>query len=456
VLSATPTTGNGTFDFPGAMPVVSSNGTANGIVWEVESHATPFPSPLGGGVQDQAPTAVLHAYDATTLNEIYSSGAAGSGGTSIGDYVKFTMPTVANGKVFVTAGTPTQFDPGGPTTYPSGQLVVFGPMTTAPATQGVHYQLSGPVGFAALSTNEPFGSIPVWSLPLSGSFLNVNANRQNFYSITAVDNNNQPAKVTTKALVTVTDIFFGITLTVGTVKFTNQSNVVVPLTLRTTGAYLMKVQDVNGNSSQANHNYPPLFSGAGLDDSPYIQVLPANPVGFDHFTLRVPPAVTDGTPTNISITPSNYRGFPVGHRTAVTIYDTLPDGVQDFQLPADDNPLDGFGIPNSIVYEPNILKDPLTAHSEPTSSTAFAYEFQYGIADYALTPGYTIGIDDFNIFGRGIFGTNYPNPFGTGTYPCVFNGVGKHVVIIVDSSSGIATTAVVNVIGKPTAPLGGL
>jgi hypothetical protein len=464
VLSATPTTGNGTFDFPGAMPVVSSNGTTNGIVWEVESHVTPFPSPLGGGVQDQAPTAVLHAYDATTLNEIYSSGAAGSGGTSIGDYVKFTMPTVANGKVFVTAGTPTQFDPGGPITYPSGQLVVFGPVTTAPATQGYHYQLSGPVGWAALSTNHNLlkGS-PVYPLPFvaplplfpraAASVLAVNANRQNFYSITAVDNNNQPAKVTTKALVTVTDVNFGGTLSVGTVKFTNQSNVVVSLTLRTPGSYLMKVQDVNGNSSQANHNFPGFpYIGPQVDDAPYIVAVPANPVGFDHFTLRVPPAVTDGTPTNISITPSNYRGFPVGHRTAVTIYDTLPDGVQDFQLPADDNPVDGFGILNDLFYEPKIIADPLTAHSEPTSSTAFAYEFQYGIADYALTPGYTIGIDDFP---NGAFGTNYPNPFGTGTYPCVFNGVGRHVVIVVDGS-GIATTAVVNVIGKPTAPLGGL
>ena len=149
-LSATPTTGSNIYDYPGAMPVISANGTSNGIVWEVESHATPFPNPLGGGVQNQGPSAVLHAYDATTLTEIYSSGAAGSGGTSIGDYVKFTMPTVANGKVFVTAGTPTQFDPGGPTTYPSGQLVVFGPVTASPKTQGVHYQLSGPVGFAAL------------------------------------------------------------------------------------------------------------------------------------------------------------------------------------------------------------------------------------------------------------------------------------------------------------------
>ena len=466
-LSLTPLAGTVTYDYPGAMPVVSSKGTVNGIVWEVESHATPFPSPLGGGVQDQNPTAVLHAYDATTLNEIYNSGAVGSGGTSIGDYIKFTMPTVANGKVFVTAGTPTQFDPGGANTYPTGQLVVFGPVTKSPQTQGYHYQLSGPVGFAALSINQLPLTKPVYPFPAGGiflnrlgfSFLNVNANRQNYYSITAVDNNSKPAKVSTTALVTVTEIGSGATLSVGTVKFVNQSNVVVPLTIRTPGTYQMRVQDANGNSSQVNNNFPGYFPyvGPGRDDAPYIQVFPAQQVGFDHFSLRVPPAVTDGTPTNISITPANYRGFPVGGGTIVAIYDTLPDGVQDFQLPADDRPLDGFGIPNDLTYEPILLKDPLTAHDEPTSSTAFAYEFQYGIADYALTPGYTVGIDDFNFFFLGPLGTNYPNTYGTGTYPCVFNGPGKHVVIVVDSLSGIATTAVVNVVAKtpPPPPAGG-
>ena len=450
-LSPTPLVGTVTYDYPGAMPVVSSKGTVNGIVWEVESHATPFPSPVGGGVQDQNPTAVLHAYDAATLNEIYSSGAAGSGGTSIGDYIKFTMPTVANGKVFVTAGTPTQFDPGGVTTYPTGQLVVFGPVMKSPQTQGYHYQLSGPVGWAALAVNQIPLTLPVYPYPSVGSFMLVNANRQNYYSITAVDNNNKPAKVSTKALVTITEIGSGATLSVGSVTFANQSNVVVPLTLRTPGAYLMRVQDVNGNSSQANHNFPGYVGGPGGDDAPYIEVVPAQPVGFDHFSLRVPPAVTDGTPTNISITPSNYRGFPValGPLNPIEIYDTLPDGVQDFQLPADDQPLDGFGIPNTLLYEPNLLKDPLTVHSGPTSSTAFAYEFQYGIADYALTPGYTVGIDD-SLFG--FRGTNYPNPYGTGTYPCVFNGPGKHVVIVLNWRTGIATTAVVNVIAKTPPP----
>ena len=73
------------FGFPGATPSVSANGTSNGIVWAVEN----------GG------TAVLHAYDATSLNEIYNSNQAPSSRDHFGSGNKFITPTIVNGKVFV-------------------------------------------------------------------------------------------------------------------------------------------------------------------------------------------------------------------------------------------------------------------------------------------------------------------------------------------------------------------
>ena len=76
------------FGYPGATPSISANGTSNGIVWAVEN-TTP---------------AVLHAYNATNLNEIYNSNEASGGRDQFGAGNKFITPMIVNGKVFV--GTP--------------------------------------------------------------------------------------------------------------------------------------------------------------------------------------------------------------------------------------------------------------------------------------------------------------------------------------------------------------
>jgi outer membrane protein assembly factor BamB len=82
------------FGFPGATPTISSNGTTNGIVWAYEF--------------GQNSRAILHAYDATNLrNELYNSNQV-----QIGGAVKFAVPTVCNGKVFVgTANSVAVFGP---------------------------------------------------------------------------------------------------------------------------------------------------------------------------------------------------------------------------------------------------------------------------------------------------------------------------------------------------------
>jgi hypothetical protein len=76
------------FRYPGATPSLSANGTSNGIVWAVEYTST----------------GVLHAYNATNLNELYNSNQASGGRDHFGPGNKFITPTIANGKVFV--GTP--------------------------------------------------------------------------------------------------------------------------------------------------------------------------------------------------------------------------------------------------------------------------------------------------------------------------------------------------------------
>ena len=90
-----------TFLFPGATPSISASGSTNGIVWAVDS------SNFGGYGPPSAP-AILHAYDASNVaHELYNTTQVSSR-DGMGNAVKFVVPTIANGKVYV--GTQTEVD----------------------------------------------------------------------------------------------------------------------------------------------------------------------------------------------------------------------------------------------------------------------------------------------------------------------------------------------------------
>jgi len=91
--------GREVFGFPGATPAISANGLANPILWLLDTANNGTPN----GTGSSAP-AILFAYDATTLGLLYSSPTSGAG--AAGNAVKFTVPTVVNGKVYV--GTQTE------------------------------------------------------------------------------------------------------------------------------------------------------------------------------------------------------------------------------------------------------------------------------------------------------------------------------------------------------------
>jgi hypothetical protein len=84
-----------TFGFPGSTPSVSATPAAsNGIVWALDNAQYCTPQSPGCG------PAVLHAYNAGSLaTELWNSTLTGS--DNAGNAVKFTIPTVANGKVYV-------------------------------------------------------------------------------------------------------------------------------------------------------------------------------------------------------------------------------------------------------------------------------------------------------------------------------------------------------------------
>jgi hypothetical protein len=73
------------FGYPGATPSISSNKGAEGILWAAEN----------------TDPAVLHAYNAITLLELYNTNQAASDRDHFGAGNKYITPLIANGKVYV-------------------------------------------------------------------------------------------------------------------------------------------------------------------------------------------------------------------------------------------------------------------------------------------------------------------------------------------------------------------
>jgi hypothetical protein len=114
-ISSSPTT----FSWPGASPAVSASGSAtNGIVWAMNNSTYCTHQSKSCG------PAVLHAYDATALTtELWNSTLVST--DAAGNAVKFSVPTVANGRVYIgTRGNNTGGVYG--STSVSGELDVYG------------------------------------------------------------------------------------------------------------------------------------------------------------------------------------------------------------------------------------------------------------------------------------------------------------------------------------------
>jgi hypothetical protein len=117
-LSRSATRPAGGFAFPGSTPSISAAGTSNGIVWALDnSHfCTQHSSRCG-------PT-VLHAYEAVDItNELWNSSMVSA--DRAGNAIKFVLPTVANGRVYVPTRGNNAGGASSSTSVP-GQLDVYG------------------------------------------------------------------------------------------------------------------------------------------------------------------------------------------------------------------------------------------------------------------------------------------------------------------------------------------
>lgn len=107
-----------TYSWPGATPSVSASGTQDGLVWALNTNSYCTAQSTSCG------PAVLHAYDATDLvTELWSSSTNPL--DAAGNAVKFTVPTVANGRVYVGTRGNNAGGADGSTTTP-GELEIYG------------------------------------------------------------------------------------------------------------------------------------------------------------------------------------------------------------------------------------------------------------------------------------------------------------------------------------------
>jgi hypothetical protein len=375
------------YDFPGAIPSISASGTTNGIVWEIEPFHPIIPNGNQANNQTTNPIAVLRAYDATAPGKVlWSSNDAGGRDTGP-NYVKFSVPTVANGKVFV---------PG------DGVLTTYGSTPTpAPAT-GVHYVLSGPVFAPGLADG---GTIAFLGVPT------LTPNVKYDFSVTAVGADGMPLKLNQTVQVSLEDD----PLTGGTIKvpltsvtFNNSANATfttyIPYAGLPIGAVNMVLRDGAGNSSFAA-----------------IQTGGQSLSGFDHYVLRAPLTVRNGQLSTILVTAATSTGVPVLlPGDLVAVYDTLPGGIQPYDADANDPTASSWGL------LPDDGDGFLATGQVPlaTATTHFAYEFQWGAGDYDVVPAF-----------EGDTSQGFPLPGGqlTAGIPIQLHGIGKHVIIMTNN-----------------------
>jgi hypothetical protein len=131
-----------TYGYPGPTPSISANGNTNAILWALQ--------------EEPSSSTILHAYDATNLaDELFTT--ANNPQQTPGPAVKYAVPTIVNGKVYV--GTQTQLAVYGLVGPPPAAPVLVSPGNGATGVS-LTPALSWNAASGATSYNVFFGTSP--------------------------------------------------------------------------------------------------------------------------------------------------------------------------------------------------------------------------------------------------------------------------------------------------------
>ncbi len=336
-LSTSPTDrGTDTFGFPGAMPTISANGTSNGILWALNSSNWSNSGPGGAGE--------LFAYNANNLSAgaIYTTFQ--NSGDATGGAIKFAVPIVANGKVYVEA---------------EGQISVYGlrsqgqtaPSITSSSSATIAVGTAG--SFTVTTTGAPTPSLSkTGTLPSGVTFVD-NGNgtatlggtpatgTAGSYPITITASNGVGTAATQSFTLTVNGAGTAPTITSAN-KTTLTLGTAGSFTVSTTGIPTPSLSETgtlpNGVTFKDNGNGTATLGGTpatGTVGSYPITIIASNGVGTaasQGFTLTVQqlaPAITSANSTTFTVgTAGSFKVTTIGAPTpSLNETGALPNGV---------------------------------------------------------------------------------------------------------------------------------
>lgn len=377
LLSSLPTSQSPvSFGYPSPTPSISSNGNSHAIVWILQTDAY-----RNGG------SAILYAFDATNVgNQLYSS-TDNQVRDNPGGAVKFAVPTIANGRVYVGA---------------AGQLSVFGvvppevstpvlsPATGTYTSNVVSVTISestpGAVIYYTTDGSTPTTSSPVYNAPI---LVMTTTSVKAMAAASGYSNSNIAAAT--------------YTLTTGGGGFLNYGTGFTP-----TGLVLNGAADFNGTRLRLTHG------GTGETSSAWY----ATPVNVQAFTQDFSFQLTNPSGDGITFTiqgvgtsaigpgggglgygapsPGGQGGIPNSVAVKFDLYNNDGEGIDSTgfytdgaspTVPANDMTASGVNLHSSHVFNVHMTYDGTTLRMVITDSMTFQH---YSISSTVDIP-HTVG-----------------------------------------------------------------